>query len=124
MKAAMKEAGAVSLAPHGFRSYLWKPPHLVPRVHGVAGISSRACLYARELSHSILPFDQTPYALFIFVYLWLEATSTCGFPNRDASSFGFTSTFSMLIFSSGIGVSRTFVPESTVRTLVSKVNGI
>lgn|ERR1035437_1936579 len=120
----MKEVGAVSLAPHGFRSCLWGPPHLVPLRTWRCGVSSGPCLYAREPSRSTVPFDQTPAARFISDYLWLEATSICGLPNRDSSSFGFTSTLSMLIFSGGTGIALTFVPVFTGRTLVSKVNGI
>lgn len=61
----------------------------------------------------------------ILIYLLFDTAGTSIFENSFSSTFGFTTTLSMIIFSGGTGVSRIpkeFLP--TGRTLVSRTNGI
>jgi len=55
----------------------------------------------------------------------LDAVTTSGFIKSDASSFGFTTTESMMIFSGGTGVSlNPLTVDVKGRTLVSRRKGI
>src|SRR3974390_548827 len=69
-------------------------------------------------------FEQIPHD-FISAYLVFCAMVASGFAKTEASNFGFSTTFSTVIFSTGTGVSRSPVAVLvTGRTWVSRTKGI
>jgi hypothetical protein len=79
----------------------------------------------REYRYALRKSERVTGQTSATAYLVFGATAISGFEKSFSSSLGFTTTFSMVIFSAGTGGSlNPFAVRATWRTFVSKICGI